>query len=638
MRFLLPLRDLSRTIEVSCGLNRETSRSRIARIREALWFPFDSVPRLHHEGERVEPPSHVAEKADRLLTFDGSDDELPPVPRVDPRVALIASERRARALFEGMEDSVFVHDLDGKILDANPAACRRLGYTREEFLQLNTREIDDPEFAAGYKNRLAEQMTSGHLQCEGRHRTKDGRVIPVEINTSTIVLEDRPVVLAVMRDISERKSLELARSQMAEAHLAHAQAIEAKNIELSQSEVRYRMLTEASLDAVVVADDQARITLFNRAAEDAFGYPISEVLNRPISLILHENLPGYPARTWDDGLRNRDPRVVGQTLMISGKRKNGETFPLEISLSMVETPEGSQFLGSIRDRTERQKMEAMLAQSEKLASIGLLSAGVAHEINNPLAFIGNNLAVLERDFAGMLPMIAAYEAADPILEQHDPSALAAVRAAREQLDWDYVRSNLGRMLTRTREGVGRVASIVQTLRGLARTSPPKKEPALLTDLVTSALELVNGRIRRGGINVVRNDPPQPLPPIPCVSSQISQVLINLMVNAVQALEEAKRPDGGTLTINVRREGSEQILEICDNAGGIEPDAIPRLFDPFYTTKPVGEGTGLGLSITHGIITGHGGRIEVDGRPGLGARFRVILPEASEEKRVPPPRI
>ena len=555
----------------------------------------------------------------------------PAAPPDDPRAALIASEKRARALFEGIEDAVFVHDLDGHILDANPAASRRLGYTHQEFLKLTTREIDDPDFAEGYENRLSEQLTRGHLHCEGRHRTKDGRIIPVDINTSTIVLEDKPVVLAVIRDITDRKALERARADMAEAQAEHAREIECKNLELSQSEARYRRLTEASLDAVFVTDEEGRILLFNRAAEGIFGYSADEVEGMPVGRLMPEDLPGDPPLGMQEAIRSRDPRVVGRTLTLQGRREGGEAFPLEIAVSAVDTPEGQQFLGSIRDLTERQKMGAMLVQSEKLASIGLLCAGVAHEINNPLAFIANNLAVLERDFAGIREMVVRYEAAHGVIEAADPAAWEAILAAREDLDWDYVSGNLDRMLTRTRDGVGRVASIVQTLRGLARTAPPKLEDASLTELLTASLELVQGRIRRGGIELIRDEPAAPLPPIPCVATQISQVLINLLVNAVQAVE-SNHPEGGTITIALRDGEDSQVIEITDDGPGIVPDDLPRLFDPFYTTKPVGEGTGLGLSISHGIVTGHGGQIEVDGRPGLGARFRVILPDGGARGR------
>ena len=117
-------------------------------------------------------------------------------------------DRQAQALFDGIDDAVFVHDPEGRILDANPAACRRLGYTRAEFLRLNTRDLDEPEFAAGYAKRLQQQRTSGGLNCEGRHVTKDGRIIPIDINTSVIEFDGRPAVLAVCRDMSARKTAE----------------------------------------------------------------------------------------------------------------------------------------------------------------------------------------------------------------------------------------------------------------------------------------------------------------------------------------------------------------------------------------------------------------------------------------------
>ena len=403
--------------------------------------------------------------------------------RVRTEQALIASERRARALLEGIEDVVIVHDFDGRILDANPAALLRFGYTREELLQLNTRQVDAPDFARGYEDRLEEQVEHGRARFEGRHITRDGRIIPVEMTTSKIRLEDSDAILALSRDITERKALEATRRQLAEAELANARALAAKNEDLSRSEARYRMLTEGSHDAVIVADRDGIITLFNPAAVRTFGYPADQMVGRPIRDLMPEALRDAHEHGLHRFVATRVPHVVGRTVELTGLRKNGESFPLELSLSAVESGGELQFIGSIRDQTERQRMRAMLVQSEKLASIGLLSAGVAHEINNPLAYVANNLAVLERDLKGVLALIESYEAIEPKLRAADPTAFERVEEVSEDLDWDYVRSNLPRMLNRTREGVQRVANIVQNLRGLARTAPPKMEPALLADMI-----------------------------------------------------------------------------------------------------------------------------------------------------------
>ena len=511
-----------------------------------------------------------------------------------------------------------------RILDANPAACRRLGYSRRELLHLQTSDLDDPEFAAGFEDRLRKhQVERRHVAFEGRHRTKDGRIIPVDISTSMIQLEDKDAILAVCRDITERKALEEARRQFAEAERQAACALEEKNRDLSRSEARYRRLTEGSHDAVVVADGEGLVTLFNPAAERTFGYPADEVIGKPLSLLIPRALREAHQNGLARDAETREARVVGQTMELHGRRKDGEEFPLELSLSAVEGEGELQFIGSIRDQTERQRMRAMLVQSEKLASIGLLSAGVAHEINNPLAYVGNNLAVLDRDFKGVLAMMECYEGGHPALASADPDRLARVQELSDDLDWPYVRANLERMLTRTRDGVQRVANIVQNLRGLARTSPPKMEPVMIPELIAPALEMIQGRIKRRGVEVVQlHEKPRR---VPCVPSQISQVVLNLLVNAVQAIESKGEEQGGRIEVRTRPVGDYYAIEVGDDGPGIDPGCLPRLFDPFFTTKPVGEGTGLGLSISHGIVTGHGGKIEVDSEPGKGTTFRVLIP-------------
>jgi two-component system NtrC family sensor kinase len=546
--------------------------------------------------------------------------------------ALVASERRNRALFEGIEDAVFVHDVDGKILDANPAACRKLGYSREELLNLHTRDVDDPDFATGYEDRLRRQIERGHLSFEGRHRTKNGQLIPVEINTSTILFEDQRAVLAVIRDITDRQALEETRRRFAESQIRAAEMIEAKNRELVGSEARYRQLTEGTHDAVVVADETGLITLFNPAAERTFGYRAEEVMGKPLTLLMpEESRSGH-----DAGFRRfnqtRQSKIVGQTIELQGLRKSGDRFPLELSLSAFESEGRLQFIGSIRDQTERQRMRAMLVQSEKLASIGLLSAGVAHEINNPLAYVANNLAVLDRDLKGVVSMVATYEASRDSLIKSCPELVAKVDEISEELDWPYVRQNLERLISRTRDGVQRVATIVQNLRGLARTSPPKLEPGVLREIIGPAVEMIQGRGKRKNIEVLVED----APPIRlnCVTSQISQVVLNLLVNSLQAVETANRPQGGRIVVSPSLRDDMAVITIKDNGCGIHKDHLPHLFDPFFTTKTVGEGTGLGLSISHGIITGHGGRIEVESEPDVGTTFTIFLPRNATQVAEP----
>ncbi len=318
---------------------------------------------------------------------------------------------------------------------------------------------------------------------------------------------------------------------------------------------------------------------------------------------------------------------------LTGRRKDGSEFPLELSLNAVEIGGGPQYIGSIRDQTDRRRMQAMLAQSDKLASIGLLSAGVAHEINNPLAYVANNLVVLERDVRGLITLIQRYEATRGSLEGVDDAAVREIDELVEEIDWPYIRDNIGRIIERTRAGVQRVANIIEKLRGLARTSTPQWEAVSLADLVDGALEIMRGRLKHQGAEVVVSL--HDVTRIRCVPDQIGQVLLNLLINALQAIEGAGRTEG-RIEVEARREGPWVAISVSDNGPGIAPEHQERLFDPFFTTKPVGEGTGLGLAICHGIVTGHGGRIEVESQPGEGSCLRILLPQVPAQGMAPEP--
>jgi signal transduction histidine kinase len=474
-------------------------------------------------------------------------------------------------------------------------------------------------------------------------------MIPVEVTTSTIQYDSQIAVLAIFRDITQRTALDRTRREYAESQVRNAMEMECKNRALSESEARYRQLTEASLDAIVVADDVGRIGLFNPAAEKVFGYESAQVLGQPLDLLVPgvfetavpRSSDGFaaasakesPVTEIEDHPLSASP-IVGKTVELIGRKRDSTEFPLELSLNAVEMNGRTQYIGSIRDQTERRRMRAMLAHTDKLASIGLLSAGVAHEINNPLAYVQNNLAVLQRDTKGLLDLVKLYELSFGVLERSDPEAGRRIDELADEIDWPYIRDNLDQMIDirdnldqmidRTRTGVKRVAGIVEKMRGLARTAPPQWADVSLADLIENALEMMRGRLKHQQVEVsVRiHDTTR----IDCVPDQIGQVLLNLLINALQAIESSGRQEGGQIKVDARHVGPWIAISVADNGPGIEPEHRERLFDPFFTTKPVGEGTGLGLAISHGIITGHGGRIEVESQPGEGACFRILLPQ------------
>lgn len=399
---------------------------------------------------------------------------------------------------------------------------------------------------------------------------------------------------------------------------------------LRTSERLYRQLAEGILEAIVVADEHGRIKLFNPAAQRAFGYTEGEVLGRPLALLMSPDDRKAHEQALRHYVQTRETRNIGRTIELQGRRKGGEVFPLELSLSAIELPEGIVFLGAIHDLTERRRMQAMIVQAEKLASLGLLSAGVAHEINNPLAYVANNLAVLERDWNGLAGVLEAYAEARPALGAASPELAARIDRIAEEIDLPYLRANLGRLLDSTRRGVKRISGIVESLRGFARLDQAAVDCVDLHQAIAGSLELIRGQLEQRGIAVESRDGGGLS--VVCAPAQINQVVLNLLVNAMQAIESTGR-GAGRIEIETRLQGDEVVLEVADDGCGIPASALPRIFDPFFTTKPVGQGTGLGLAISHGIVADHGGRIEVESTPGRGSRFRVILPVGG---KAPPP--
>jgi PAS domain S-box-containing protein len=519
--------------------------------------------------------------------------------------ALKDSEAFYHSLVESLPQNIIRKDRQGVFTFANQRFCALLGKPLDQVVGRTDFDFFPADLATKYRqDDLTVMETGKNLEVVEKHQTPAGKTIYVQVVKTPIYDYLGEIIgsQVFFWDVTERKRAEEA---------------------VIESERRYRQLTEAAQDAIVVADQQGNITLFNPAAERTFGYPAAGVLGQPLSRLMPEEFRDRH----DQGLRRyvetRQSRIVGRTIELRGRRRDGSEFPLELSLSAIDVGGELQFLGAIRDLTERNRMRDMVVQNEKLASIGLLSAGVAHEINNPLAYVANNLVVLERDNKALMALLNLYDRARDRLAQVDPESARQVQELARQIDLPYVRDNLDRVLARTREGVQRVTRIVQSLRGLARTTKPELEDAQLPDIVDMSLDMIRGRLQRRGITVDLDFGPSPR--LRCVTTQLGQVMLNLIVNALQAIEAADRGDAGRIRISSRNINGEMLIEVADNGTGIAPEHLPRLFDPFFTTKPVGEGTGLGLSISHGIITGHGGRIEVNSRLGEGTTFRLFLP-------------
>ncbi|MCA1817170.1 MAG: response regulator [Acidobacteria bacterium] len=266
-----------------------------------------------------------------------------------------------------------------------------------------------------------------------------------------------------------------------------------------------------------------------------------------------------------------------------------------------------------RSRDELQRLQSQIVQSEKMASLGELAAGVAHELNNPAGFIYGNMDILRECTESVETLLALYGTLTLA-----PEDAARVRALKERIGYEETLDDLHSIVSDCREGAERIRDVVQNLRTFSRLDEAEFKKVDIVEGLESTARLLGRRLSAPNVTLVRDY--GELPPVDCFAGQLNQVWLNLLANAAHAVA-----DGGEIRVSTRREGDRVVVRISDTGYGIAPDNLSRVFDPFFTTKPVGEGTGLGLSVTYGIVERHGGSIEVESRPGEGTTFTVSLP-------------
>jgi signal transduction histidine kinase len=267
-----------------------------------------------------------------------------------------------------------------------------------------------------------------------------------------------------------------------------------------------------------------------------------------------------------------------------------------------------------RRQTEVERLQAQIVHHEKMASLGRLAAGVAHELNNPAGFIHGNMEILRECAVGIERLLSIYESASL------PQNIAAqVKTIKEEIDYENTLADMRSMITDCHSGAERIRDVVQNLRTFSRLDEAEYKKVALHEGIESTIRLLSRYYSSDSITLHRDYCDLPL--VDCYAGQLNQVWMNLLVNAAQAVGH----NGGEVCVRTRLEGDEVMVSISDTGDGIAPEHLSQIFDPFFTTKPVGEGTGLGLSITYGIVERHGGTINVESRVGSGTTFTVMLP-------------
>jgi len=498
-----------------------------------------------------------------------------------PRADTITAE----LLIDSVTDiALCVLDPEGRVTSWNAGAEHISGWRAEEILGRHISVLYPPEaIAEGKPERdIAAAREAGRIQDQGVRLRQDGSRFLAHVTLTALREEDGTVqgFAKVARDISERISAEQA---------------------LRASEAHLRSILETVPDAMIVIDEQGLIQSFSATAVRQFGYEPEEVMGRNVSMLMPE-----PYRSQHDGYMTRylttgERRIIGIGRVVVGLRKDGSTFPMELSVGEMRSGGARYFTGFIRDLTERQKTEtrlqelqAELVHMSRFTSLGEMASTLAHEINQPLTAIANYLKGCRR-----------------ILQRMEGSEVPMLRDAVNQAADQALRA--GQVIRHLREFVARGES-ERHIESL---------PKLIEE--ASALALVGAKEK--GIRVTfRFDPSAPL--VLADRIQVQQVLLNLIRNGIEAMQDSARRE---LLVASRAITEQKLVEVsvADTGTGIAPEIADQLFQPFITTKK--HGMGVGLSICRTIVESHGGKIWVESAPNQGTTFRFTLRAVDQEE-------
>jgi PAS domain S-box-containing protein len=483
------------------------------------------------------------------------------------RDAMAQSEARYRNLVESASDAIYTMDARGAITSANEATCLLTGVRREELLGRATLPMVAPEDVESVKHffRLALAGEPHRYECRVVDPAGTARLLSV---TNTPIRFGSAVVgvLGIARDVTEER--------------ARAEALE-------RSEARYERLVESAVDAIFTLDREMRLTAVNRALEETTG-------RQRATLLGHTVMELCDPRDCDAFRDALVATLSGHRRRVEIRLRGADGHPRSASLIAAPILERGEVVGAlaiVRDVTEEKRLVDQLLQQEKLAAIGQLVSGVAHELNNPLA--------------GMMAFSQLLLNRDDVTEEQ--------RRAVETIH-DEAR---------------RASKIVRNLLTFARKHQPERQVADVNQVLLDTVELRRYALRVQGIELDL-DLADGIPATWADPFQLQQVFLNVLTNSEQALEHW----GGTRRMELRTAFADDTISIVltDSGPGMSEDVVDQIFNPFYTTQPVGKGTGLGLSISDGIVREHGGRINVVSSPGAGATFRIELP------RVEPPAV
>ncbi|NDV27685.1 PAS domain S-box protein [Desulfovibrio sp. JC010] len=555
-------------------------------------------------------------------------------------------EAKLSALFNGVIDAIVTADSKGRILSVNPAAEKIFGYNSGELNGLNVRVLVPPELRPNHDSFIRKYLKTGVAKVIGIGREieavrKDGSRFPIDLSINEIRTQDAVMFTAIVRDISERKEqerrLHMLNEQLEQLVDERTADLTRKTEELTtevaerkkaEAEIRQsRELLRSLLDGIsaaflIIDIEQRTIAETNEIAETMFGFLRHEILGGNCDDIFSsqgEHLDEVCPRSYE-GDATIETVIVGP---------DGSPIPVTRHVLPITIKSRPHLAVILFDISERKALESKLEMARKLESIGRLASGIAHEINTPIQYVGNSVLFQKEAFVDFLKI---HELDSRILEECRkaalfPELLGARDEAAEDDDLDYLIEEIPESCDRAQEGVSRVADIVQAMKNFAHPGQDAKKPADINQLIKTTATVCRNEWK---YYAQMDFQLQDIPLVSCFQGSINQVLLNMIVNAAHAIRDKYEGTGKTGKITISTYVTEDMvnISITDDGTGIPEEIRDKVFEPFYTTKKVGEGSGQGLAIVHDIVTvKHGGTIDIESTPGMGTTFLINLPLA-----------
>jgi PAS domain S-box-containing protein len=567
--------------------------------------------------------AHIASAEQNALLFTQVQTELNE--RKQMNIALHGSESRYRTLIENVGEGIGFVNPEEQFTFVNPAAESIFGVPPGGLLGSSLREFTTPErfdlILSQTQQHQKGEKSVYELEIICRNGEKRDLLITAVPQFGSLGQFDG--TFGVFRDITERKKNERALYQV-------------QNLLVSEKELLSTTLMSIA-DGVIVTDKDGLVILINRAAESITGYAFSEAMHRPVINILHlqissslDKIPDVVTYLVELEKAQKKYRMYRAPVLIT---KTGERILLSGSITSLKSADLEEntigFVIVFQNITEKQKVEEQNALSQKMQAIGQLAAGIAHEINTPIQYVGDNIKFLRKAFSKYAETLAAYQqviydhAEKPITQ----AELDQLVALKYQKKLPYYENEIPKAIQESLDGTERVRKIVLAMREFSHPSEKEKKFSDINHGIETTIVISRNEWKYCAELETALD--EELPLVYCQIDEINQVVLNMIVNAAQAIQE-KLPQGselkGNIMLTTRRKENQVLISIQDNGAGIPYEIRSHIFDPFFTTKGVGQGTGQGLSMAHNIIVNkHHGLISVDSEPGQGTTFTIELP-------------